>query len=101
MNHKRVERIWRREGLKVPRRQPKRGQVSLASDFIARIENGDENIVERRGVRMSAGQRQRLALARALPTRPELLLPDEAANSPDSLAESEFQRDLENIPGTM
>ena len=24
-NHKRVERIWRREGLKVPARQPKRG----------------------------------------------------------------------------
>ncbi len=29
MNHKRVERIWRREGLKVPRRQPKRGRLWL------------------------------------------------------------------------
>jgi transposase InsO family protein len=27
VNHKRVERIWRREGLKVPRRQPKRGRL--------------------------------------------------------------------------
>ena len=27
VNHKRVERIWRREGLKVPQRQPKRGQA--------------------------------------------------------------------------
>ena len=27
MNHKRVERIWRREGLKVPRKQPKRGRL--------------------------------------------------------------------------
>ena len=27
MNHKRVERLWRREGLKVPRRQPKRGRL--------------------------------------------------------------------------
>ncbi len=26
-NHKRVERIWRREGLKVPARQPKRGRL--------------------------------------------------------------------------
>ena len=25
VNHKRVERIWRREGLKVPQKQPKRG----------------------------------------------------------------------------
>ena len=29
MNAKRVERIWRREGLKVPKRQPKRGRLWL------------------------------------------------------------------------
>ena len=29
VNHKRVERIWREEGLKVPRRQPKRGRLWL------------------------------------------------------------------------
>ena len=27
VNHKRVERIWRREWLKVPKRQPKRGRL--------------------------------------------------------------------------
>jgi len=27
VNHKRVERIWRQEGLKVPKRQPKRGRL--------------------------------------------------------------------------
>lgn len=30
VNHKRVERIWRREGLKVPMKQPKRGRLWLA-----------------------------------------------------------------------
>jgi len=30
VNHKRVERIWRREGLKVPRKQKKRGRLWLA-----------------------------------------------------------------------
>ena len=30
MNTKRVERIWRQEGLKVPRRQPKRGRLWFA-----------------------------------------------------------------------
>ncbi len=30
VNHKRVERLWRREGLKVPRKQPKRGRLWLA-----------------------------------------------------------------------
>ena len=27
VNHKRIERIWRREGLKVPQKQPKRGRL--------------------------------------------------------------------------
>ena len=29
VNHKRIERLWRREGLKVPRKQPKRGRLWL------------------------------------------------------------------------
>jgi transposase InsO family protein len=29
VNHKRVQRIWRREGLKVPKKQPKRGRLWL------------------------------------------------------------------------
>src|SRR3546814_9287316 len=32
VNRKRVERIWRREGLKVPQRQPKRGRLWLRSE---------------------------------------------------------------------
>jgi transposase InsO family protein len=32
VNDKRVERIWRREGLKVPQKQPKRGRLWLATD---------------------------------------------------------------------
>jgi len=30
VNHKRVERLWRREGLKVPQKQPKRGRLWLS-----------------------------------------------------------------------
>ncbi len=30
VNHKRIERLWRREGLKVPKKQPKRGRLWLA-----------------------------------------------------------------------
>jgi transposase InsO family protein len=36
-NHKRVERIWRREGLKVPRKQPKRGRLWLADGSCIRL----------------------------------------------------------------
>ena len=37
MNAKRVERIWRREGLKVPRRQPKRGRLWLNDGSCVRL----------------------------------------------------------------
>jgi transposase InsO family protein len=40
VNHKRVERIWRREGLKVPKKQPKRGRLWL----------GDGSCVRRRAM---------------------------------------------------
>ncbi len=37
VNAKRVQRIWRREGLKVPRRQPKRGRLWLADGSCVRL----------------------------------------------------------------
>ena len=37
MNHKRVERIWRREGLKVPKKQPKRGRLWLNDGSCVRL----------------------------------------------------------------
>ena len=37
VNHKRVERLWRREGLKVPRRQPKRGRLRLNDGSCIRL----------------------------------------------------------------
>ncbi len=37
VNHKRVERVWRREGLKVPRRQPKRGRLWLNDGSCIRL----------------------------------------------------------------
>ena len=37
VNHKRVERIWRREGLKVPAKQPKRGRLWLTDGSCVRL----------------------------------------------------------------
>jgi hypothetical protein len=37
VNHKRVERIWRREGLKVPKKQPKRARLWLNDGSIIRL----------------------------------------------------------------
>jgi putative transposase len=37
VNHKRVERIWRQEGLKVPQKQPKRGRLWLTDGSCVRL----------------------------------------------------------------
>ncbi len=45
VNRKRVERIWRREGLKVPQRQPKRSRLWLADGSPVRLRPGHANHV--------------------------------------------------------
>ena len=45
VNDKRVERIWRREGLKVPKKQPKRGRLWLADGSCVRLRPGHRNHV--------------------------------------------------------
>ena len=44
VNHKRVERIWRREGLKVPQKQPKRGRLWLNDGSCVRLRPGVSGI---------------------------------------------------------
>lgn len=45
VNHKRVERLWRREGLKVPAKQPKRGRLWLNDGSCLRLKPGFPNHV--------------------------------------------------------
>jgi len=45
VNHKRVERIWRKEGLKVPKKQPKRGRLWLNDGSCVRLRPEHENHV--------------------------------------------------------
>ncbi len=58
VNRKRVERIWRREGLKVPRKQPKKGRLWLSDGSCIRLRPEHPNricCVERRpGERVGA-----------------------------------------------
>ncbi|MXX27871.1 MAG: transposase [Caldilineaceae bacterium SB0668_bin_21] len=45
VNHKRVERIWRREGLKVPAKQPKRGRLWFNDGSCVRLRPAWKNHV--------------------------------------------------------
>jgi ABC-type multidrug transport system fused ATPase/permease subunit len=69
-------------------------QTVGAHDFILRLEDGYETELQERGSRLSLGQRQLIALARALLADPRILILDEATSSVDIGTERKIERAL-------
>ncbi len=72
-------------------------RMAAADDFVARLPSGLETILGDRGVLVSGGERQRLALARALLRRPRLMILDEATNALDSENEARIQQAIDTL----
>src|ERR1041385_4115176 len=68
-----------------------------AHSFIAAMPNGYDTDVRRRGVRLSSGQRQLVAFARAFLADPRVLILDEATSSLDIPSERLVQRALRTL----
>jgi len=72
-------------------------QASGAAEFIERLEQGYDTMLEENASNLSGGQKQRLSIARSLLSRPRILILDEAASALDPESEAIFINNLSQI----
>jgi ABC-type multidrug transport system fused ATPase/permease subunit len=74
-------------------------RVASLSDFVANLPEGLDTNLGERGGKISGGQRQRIGIARALFTKPKLLVLDEATSALDGDTEESISSDIQKLKG--
>ena len=72
-------------------------RLARIHDFIMALPMGYETTVGERGLKLSGGEKQRVAIARTILKNPHILLFDEATSALDTRTEQEIQRSLEEV----
>ncbi len=72
-------------------------KAANASEFIEKLDNGYDTDVGENGTKLSQGQRQLIAFARAIIANPKLLILDEATSSIDTQTEQLIQKGIKNL----
>jgi len=68
--------------------------------LLKRADRGLDTVIGEGGVKVSGGEKQRLAIARALLRQPELLIFDEATSSLDSITEEDISQTIRDVAAT-
>lgn len=75
-------------------------KAANAHDFITRLPNGYDTILGSRGNTLSGGEKQRIAIARAIIRNAPLIILDEATSALDNESETLVQDAIQNLKGT-
>ncbi len=72
-------------------------RLASVHEFIVRMPDGYKTIVGERGLKLSGGEKQRVAIARTILKRPSILIFDEATSALDTRTEREIQASLKEV----
>ncbi len=74
-------------------------QTAQAAEFIAKLPEGYDTVLVRGGLNLSGGQKQRLTIARALASKPEILILDDSASALDYATDAALRKALRETAG--